>query len=310
MITLWGHTAKELIRSNDLLYRRESLCRLEDAPIDAKKLELASQYWRGLTSPLEVALPAAAFRRRGTQENQHIWGYPMQPGSLCVLNEGFNVASPEMSYFLYAKQNSFVDAVLYGMELCGTYSEGPDGLAKRRKLCTNQSLTAFVRGMYGVKGAVAAAAPLPYILENSWSPMESRIALILSLPMRRGGYGLPVPQLNAHMASGKREKGLLSYDDYHGDLTWENAKLIVEYDGSDHRNDDAYFRDAARRNDFELAGYTVVVITKREAQSYSEMELLAKRIAYLLHHRLRISESHRASAMELRRRLFSVYGWR
>ncbi|MCS5733053.1 hypothetical protein [Herbiconiux daphne] len=84
---------------------------------------------------------------------------------------------------------------------------------------------------------------------------ESRPETVLRLALMRAG--LPEPLLNApiHDARGR----LLGY----GDLVYPAHRVIVEYNGGQHRTDEAQFeKDVTRVEDFRADGWTVVEVRK------------------------------------------------
>jgi hypothetical protein len=80
----------------------------------------------------------------------------------------------------------------------------------------------FLGTMSG-RGAPALRRALPAVRERSWSPMETRLRLLLV------GRGYPEPELNVEVrdpATGNR---------YFLDLAYPAERIAIEYDGDEHR---------------------------------------------------------------------------
>lgn len=98
---------------------------------------------------------------------------------------------------------------------------------------------------------------LPLVLERAASPMETRVALMLTAPIEMGGYGLPKPKLNAHPRRADNRE-------VRADMLWEDASLAVEYDSDEFHGSagvDKTNADIERANALRSAGYTVFEIT-------------------------------------------------
>ncbi|QWC86274.1 hypothetical protein KLP28_06150 [Nocardioidaceae bacterium] len=125
------------------------------------------------------------------------------------LTRGVRVSTPEVMFVELAELLELVDLVVVGDNLVRT------GRASR------ESLSEAARSARGVVGRLACSAAA-LIREGVDSPMETRLRLLLVLA------GCPEPQVNATLRGGDGEV-LRRYD-----LSWNTARLIVEYDGRHH----------------------------------------------------------------------------
>lgn len=131
--------------------------------------------------------------------------------------------------------------------------------------------------------------------------MESRLVLYFTLPHHRGGYGLPVPQLNVTFDIDGRVRHLDGRR-YRGDLCWPEARVAVEYDSdAAHTGPQRIAEDTRRRNALVERGITVVGVTHRQARSIGELDRVARIVAKLLGYRIR---ERRADQEERRATLF------
>jgi hypothetical protein len=102
-------------------------------------------------------------------------------------------------------------------------------------------------GRRGVRALIAARADLR---SGSASARETRCRLLVV----RAGF--PEPELNGSIE--------LSGGTTPGDLVFREYRVLLEYDGEQHRTSDhQYARDIERLNDLALAGWLVVRVTKR-----------------------------------------------
>lgn len=119
---------------------------------------------------------------------------------------------------------------------------------------------------------------LPWVVEGSRSPMETSVALMLSMPVARGGYGLPKPQLN-------KTPERFGEHEVEADLLWEDARLVVEYDSKEFhasKGADKIDADIMRANAMRAMGYTVLEVTPGIAMDRYRFDTLARQIAGLL----------------------------
>lgn len=99
-----------------------------------------------------------------------------------------------------------------------------------------------------------ASSVMKHIADNSASPMESKLALILSLPMRLGGFGLPLPKLNNLIVDPETSKR------FYCDLYWEGkVRVDLEYDSAlFHSTPSKLNKDALRRTNLAKLGIVVL----------------------------------------------------
>ena len=112
--------------------------------------------------------------------------------------------------------------------------------------------------------------------------MEVALAMLLTLPRKDGGYGLPQAELNGEVVISGRGPGA-DRPAYHGDLVWQEQRLVVEYDSNLYHRDPAHLAiDAERRNAMQDAGWRVVTITWSQILNPNKMDLVAAQLARAL----------------------------
>jgi hypothetical protein len=90
--------------------------------------------------------------------------------------------------------------------------------------------------------------------------VESRRETHLRLLVVRAGFPEPDTNITVPLRTGR--KGV------RGDLVYLKYKILVEYDGEQHRTDDAqYARDVERLDDLAADGWRVIRVTKSMKQT-------------------------------------------
>ena len=167
----------------------------------------------------------------------------------------------------------------------------PRGFRNRPALTSTKALKAFTSHMEGVKGRKKAARALRYIAGGSASPRETILFMLLTLPYKLGGYGLPMPAFNRQINLGKMQKKSRGKAYYKCDLFWAEAEFAVEYDSTMHHTGaDRIADDAKKRQDLDELGIHVITVTSKQIGSVLDFESVAKHIAGKLGKQLRYKE--------------------
>src|SRR4051812_5976734 len=154
-----------------------------------------------------------------------------------VLRDGLFVVSPAHTLRQLAAQLSVEELVVAGDAL----------VAGRRPLCTLEELSALLPRSGGRRGVATLREALALVRVGSESPQETRLRLLLV------GAGLPEPKLNVdiHDRFGRFVA--------RGDLVYPEHRVVVEYDGDQHRTDRRqYERDVERLEGLGAEDWRVV----------------------------------------------------
>lgn len=131
-------------------------------------------------------------------------------------------------------------------------------------------LASAVREHGSRRGSTSLAWALPRLRSPVDSPRESLLRLILVT----GGLREPEVQLAVHTAHGIR----------HADLGYREARLLIEYQGDEHRTSRRrWLEDLTRRQLFEDAGYRLIEVG---AGDLADEAALVARIRRALHSRI------------------------
>lgn len=257
--------------------------------------------------PLHLIMPERSCVRVIPGAQCHIWNGPIK-GSYRTIGNGLHLSTPEACWRQMAGVHDVVGAVLLGYRLCATYIPLlPFGVpwVMRQPLTTPERLEAFLARTDRGRGCATAREALHFIASSSASPRETAIALLLSLPRRLGGYGLPVPILNARIPLGQRGQSLANKDYFVADLFWPEQKVCVEYDSDMfHSSQQRAVMDSTKRNALSAMGYTVVTLTNAQVKDAGQFDKAARSLAIHLRIVLRIrSEKWLRNHILIRQRL-------
>lgn len=190
-------------------------------------------------------------------------------------------SSPELCFVQLAKELDLIELINLGYELCGRYvlaeSADVDPEYGVEPITSVRRLQRFVDSNSHLAGSKKARRALRYIRPNSCSPMETTSVMLLSLPVKLGGYAAPWPLLN---------ESIETQDQYgrthvrYCDLYWSDAKLAIEYDSAAfHRPGESWQRDSARRVELGIQDIEVVSVGPAQIRDERETEKLARLIA-------------------------------
>lgn len=259
----------------------------------------------GLTSPLHVMVNTQGKRLRSSDVIAHSCSVKMPPHSFCTLDTDGYLASPELALVQHAPTVGFYQLLLDAYALCGTYVIDPEdtrGFADREPITSTQRLSAFVRAGHDLQGAYILSRALRYLANGSASPQESILTLLLCLPRAQGGYGLPLPLLNARVDVPPRLRPLVEKDWYMPDLYWPTHRVAAEYNSmAFHTGAQNIANDSKRTKDFGTLGIRLITVTWDEVRDSALTDRVARHIAKLMGRRLRAgTRAHKLASRELR----------
>lgn len=220
----------------------------------------------------------------------HSRSTPLPVGSLAKIDKNTYVVSPELCLVQMASEIPFASLVALAYEFCGTYSILGTAHTKYqcRPITTTAKIQAYLSRIENTPGVKALRTALPYVLDNSASPMESALTIMLILPYRYGGYGFPKPQLNYLIHPNSHNINFLHKNYYSCDLYWENEKVAIEYDSDLYHTDpDQVYKDARRRTDLTGIDIAVFTVTAHQMRHLSEFDHHIRPIAKKLGKRIR-----------------------
>lgn len=144
------------------------------------------------------------------------------------------------------------------------------------------AVVSFLENVPISKGAGRTRRAVSLAFDGSASPMETMLALMLTLPVEMGGYGLPRPRLNARIEVGAADLPVCPKQLMMVDLFWDEARLALEYDSDEFhasRGRGKLADDAERANALTALGYRVLSITFELVENPARLDVLARQVA-------------------------------
>lgn len=258
---------------------------------------------------LHVLVPSLSKKQKSKDHVCHVLTGELPHGAFWRIGNGVYAASPELLFVEMATVLSFVDLVLFGLELCGTYTLRPhsdEGMRNCPVATTKTRLRSFVRRAKGMRGATIAQRALKWVVDGSNSPMESSLMLLLCFPIRLGGYAFRLPDLNPSMTLGRKAAQMLDYGSMRCDLHWIKEHVAIEYDSTtEHLNPRAAAQDARRANTLRYKDIELITVTPQMIADHNQFDGVAKQLAKALGARMNSEKLLYSKARrELREQLF------
>lgn len=248
---------------------------------------------QGLSRPLHLLVGTRGACGLLPSRTAHLWSTPVPRGSFAQVAPGVLAPSPELCFIQAARTLTRVELVRLACELCGYYALAPHP-GEEFAACPPATSVAYLQSFaqaaraVGMRGATDALWALNYALDGSASPMETVCIMLLCLPYRLGGYGLPLPVLNQALSLPVNRKQLTARDNHRCDLYWPAFGVVLEYEGKKgHTAIASVDRDSRRDN--ALAGNRALVIKVTQQQLYDvdAFDLVARQLMGIMHRRLR-----------------------
>ena len=153
----------------------------------------------GIPMPLHCVSSSASTPRSAEFRKPHLCRLPLSGNALQRWNESILLSSPSLAFIQEASLRSFVDTLVLGFELCGTYQQKTlttSTVYGTQPLTSVRKIRGFLERNSRLFGAQRARAAASYLVDGSASPRETQAALLLGLPAFYGGYGLGMPSMN------------------------------------------------------------------------------------------------------------------
>ena len=196
------------------------------------------------------------------------------------------IASPELCFLQAAKELSFIELVKFGFDLCARYiSDDNEQYQQRPRIpVTNTAaLQEFLSQKAGIDGIKSAYRALPYINNDSNSPMETKVTMLATFPWGKGGFLLKPPALNQEVVLSPKGAEIFGRKSCSCDIVWPEEKVAVEYDSHlVHLSADQHQWDLRKTLALEYSGYTVLRITADILNDQAQAEAFFLHVRKLL----------------------------
>ncbi|MBE6015999.1 MAG: hypothetical protein E7233_00115 [Lachnospiraceae bacterium] len=231
-----------------------------------------------MEEPLHVLVAKPDHRHISTRFSAHVLPRNLAPGSFAKLTDSLYIISPECCFLLAANFFSLPELVCAANDLCAVYrSDAISALGQsgRPALTDKNAISHYLDHSYNIKGLKTARQALKYAVNCSNSPMESKLAALFCLPLKLGGFGLPVPLMNPAIELTLNAASFLGRDNCRVDMLWETPKVVLEYDSNlTHLSREQHHYDKKRATSLAMSGYTVISVTADHLNSHSSIDKL------------------------------------
>lgn len=197
-------------------------------------------------------------------------------GAIVRISDDLYLASPALATCQVAPCLSTIQLASLISTMIGSYTTcdfAEYGLFRRRPLVTISNLKALMRERPQEFAAGLVRKAIPLTFGNCRSPAEVKLAMLLMLPRRYGGFAVKRGSINEHISLDEAAYEMCGQRDAYYDLGWEETRHILEYIGSDAHQDRT--KDARRTAALQHMGYDVTEILQKQLESEKFMSRLA-----------------------------------
>lgn len=256
--------------------------------------EFFSKHRDIFSAPYHVLAMNADLRRRIKDVVFRTCSGKIPPNAFYRIETDVYVVSPEFCFVQLASELSLVQLVKLGIELTSQYVVMADNnLLYRYPVVNVDGIKRFQRLSSNMKGNRISCQAVQYIADNSASPRETDLLLLLCLPCRLGGFGFPLPQMNARVAMPSYYRHLFQGSYYVCDFLWKQGSVAIEYDSDEfHVGSDRIAHDSSRRTALSVIGVDVISVTNSQIKSKTEMNNIARLVSRKLDRSFRLARGY------------------
>lgn len=235
-----------------------------------------------LKPPIHVAVSSREKASPARLTRAHVYRGALFDGALAKAAPGVYVCTPELAFASMARALSRPKLVRAGLELCGGYalSEGTSrGFVDCLNVTTPERLRGVLERGMGLGSKAKAVVAAGRIVAGAASPAESSLFIDLTSPVREGGCGIPVCELNGPISAAGVYGGSAGFPGdepayrRYLDLFWRDSMFAIGYEGMlSHGGHERFVQDSSRRAELAALGVSVITVTARQARSLREAE--------------------------------------
>ena len=203
-------------------------------------------------------------------------------GSIMQIGSGLYVISPELCVLRLATQLPRLEFLHAFASLLGIYSfsiQNRQDLFERKPILTKADMQQYLKTTEGFPGHRIAQRALKWVTEHTASPRETTMALVLRLPSRSGGHGLPEFEANRKVSLSDEAAPLTTKTYVIADIAWYKDGLFLEYNSSKHHDNEEQMEfDFEKITAMQRDRKTVIPISTRQFNSYEAFESIVNGI--------------------------------
>ncbi len=197
-------------------------------------------------------------------------------------DRGIYLASPELAFVQATIRCSDISTLMLAMEAAGSYSTSRTSFCpcpQTGPVLSARRLETFISKRLRIKGASVLRNRniVRFLAEGSASVQESKLALMLGLPLWLGGRGLGIPVMNRRIDADGTASGIAARGHFRADLCWPEFNIDVEYSSRKHHNDPkSRVRDIERDHALRHLGWTAIHVSEVDISSPATLDSIAK----------------------------------
>lgn len=241
---------------------------------DESAVFLSAKY--GFDIPIHVSVSNKAHRHLGKSFNSHYMAGCLPKNSFIPIEKNVAIASPELCFLRASRFLNIPSLVVLACDLCAIYTRSisdPIGQIGHTPITNTNKIRSFLDDVKDVKGIKKAKTAIRFALDQSNSPMESKLAAISQIAISRGGYHILKPELNGKIKLNENGKNLVNRDYISCDMVWRDKRVVIEYDSNRfHLDKRQHYYDKQRITALQFSGYTVISITAENLQNFHSIE--------------------------------------
>lgn len=148
----------------------------------------------------------------------------------------------------------------------------PATLWRRPPLLSSDELMSFLITNSRLRGSKQLATAMPLIRDGLASPLEAKVLIMMCAHRASGGFGLPLPQINAPIEISQDAASLYSFNRVFADFLWPEHKTILEADGAAfHSDENGFFIESGRSAALRSMGYRIHTINYRQLSDLDQL---------------------------------------
>ena len=184
-------------------------------------------------------------------EGKKIWNGPIPDNSYEDLGNHVRMSTPEFFFLRKANEVSFLEAVHIGIELCGKHvtkltmpSIGDEWGFLKQSRTNTLKIREYLAEISDTDAGKNALNVLDYVIDDVSTPFDAYLYMMLHIPKKHGGAGLPMPDVSAayendHEFMPPSYGKFLAYD-----ICWRDIRIAIQYvTNADKKDITALFAD-------------------------------------------------------------------
>lgn len=202
--------------------------------------------------PLQVCVDDQRLRLGSALVENTVYHDEVPKRPCLALDRSIRIVCPELLFIELAASMSLPEHLLLGFELCGSFARdaddpiGGEATFGTPAVTSVESIRRVLAACGRVSGKPRAERTLQLLADNAWSPMETAIAVMVSLPLQENGYGLGRCKLNPRVEPSRLLANAAEKESRVPDIMVGGSCVGLNYDGEYHLDLDSLVEAALR----------------------------------------------------------------